>query len=128
MKTPQQTVLDFIIAYEAWNSTANSRLGKVDDLTALNIARCEYRELVACFCSTTVVPQGCHFGDDSSHDSEREIIESVEVQESTAVVRTRHCKLDDFVTNYEYHLKSKNNVWRIASLLVVLVDGKYECL
>jgi Putative lumazine-binding len=129
MKTPQEAVLVFNIhAHHAWETAANRRRGSTDAGTALDVARREYRELVARFCAESVEPQPISFGDDVMHDPEREFIESVDIQGSSATVRTKHRGLYDYVSDYEYHLVQQAGGWRIASVLYVDGDGKYECL
>ena len=128
MNTPKQAVLDFINAHNSWEKVANARRGSVGDLTALKIARTEYRELVSRFCASSVEPQGVTFGDDTMHDPEREVIESVVVTGTSAIVHTKHRGDSDFVSDYEYNLIYVANEWRITSIMYVDADGKYECL
>lgn len=128
MKTPLEAVLTFIRAHNAWETAANRRRAVTDAVTALDIAQREYYELVARLCATSVEPQPISFGDDVMHDPEREFVESVEMRGLAAIVRTKHRGLHDFVSDYEYHLVKEGDEWRIASVLYVDEEGKYECL
>jgi hypothetical protein len=94
----------------------------------MNLASREYRELISRFCTASVEPQGITFGDEGMHDPEREIVESVSIAGQSAIVRTKHVGLHDFVSVYEYHLVQEADEWRVASLLYVDEEGKYECL
>ena len=62
------------------------------------------------------------------HHPKKETIESESISGATAIVETRHTGLHDFVSDYEYHLVQDAGEWRIASLLYVDENEKYECL
>ncbi len=134
MNTPSEAVVAFIRAHHAWEMAANERAklargsSNAEYLAALGVAKREYRELVSRFCAASVEPQGAAFGDDGFHVPERETIESTSVTGQSAIVLTKHVYLDGFVAKYEYHLVQEADEWRVASLLSVLDDGKYECL
>src|SRR5580658_10167605 len=131
MSTPEETVRAFILAYHEWNDRTNDRdkrtrsPGSVD-LNALAAANAEYDELVARFCSPTVVRQGVSFGDESMHNPDCETIESVALSGRKATVRTRHVGQFEFISDYEYQLVEEAGEWRIASLLYIDDDGQYE--
>lgn len=133
MNQPEATVKSFIRAYAEWNQFANDRCNAVrsgsnEGQSAIKTAETEYYEIIKRHGSKLVVPQPIAFGDDTMHDPERESIDSVEVDEQIATVRTRHIGMFDFVSNYEYRLVKESNEWRIASLLYIDDDGSYECL
>ena len=62
------------------------------------------------------------------HSLEQEKIVKISQKDKAALVQTKHIDEDDFVSNYEYHLKVINGSWRISSVLYVDEDGKTECL
>lgn len=133
MNQPEATVKSFIREYAEWNQRANDRCNAVrsgsrEGQLAIETAETEYIEIIKRHGSKSVVPQAIAFGDDTMHDPERESIESVDVDEQIATVRTRHIGMFDFVSNYEYLLLKESGEWRISSLLYIDDDGSYECL
>jgi hypothetical protein len=133
MNTPSQTVRAFIRAHYAWNAVANERSkalqpGSRAYQDAMQAAKREYAGLVSQLCAPSVVPQGISFGDDPMHHPDHETIESESMSGHAAVVQTRNIGLYEFVSDYEYHLVLTGGEWRIASLLYVDQDGKYESL
>lgn len=133
MKQPESTVKIFIRAHAQWNQRSNSRCkllrpGSVEKQRAMEIAKSEYQEIIQQLASKDVVPQPISFGDDGMHDPERESIQSVHVEETMAIIRSRHIGMYDIVSIYEYRLVKESNEWRISSLLYVDDDGSYECL
>jgi hypothetical protein len=134
MNTPSEAVLAFIAAHHAWEAAANARIRSLpgsnspEHQSAIEVASREYSELVSRFCATSVKTQGVCYGDDGMHHPERETVESLSVAGQLAIVRTKHVGLRDFVSEYEYHLVQESAEWRVASLLYVDQDGKYECL
>jgi len=130
---PAQVVRAFIVAYHLWNDAAiqrenaRSQAGH-ETIGAIETANVEYGKLIRRFCAATVVPQGCSYGDRSMHEPNRERIEVVTISGSEALIQTRQIDEYEFVSNYEYHLVQQAGEWRIASLLYVDEDGKYECL
>lgn len=130
---PAQAVRAFIAAYHAWNTAANdraksSRAGSAAYEAAMKLTTAEYDSLISCFCASSVERQSIAFGDDPMHDPEKEAIESESISSTTAIVQTRKVGLYDFASDYEYHLVQEGGEWRIASLLYVDGNGKYECL
>src|SRR5258708_267274 len=125
MKTPFEAVAAFIVANHAWNLAANHRYESLHGSdsagkqAAMDIASQEYRDLVSRFCSRSVAPQGVSCGDDGTHDPERESIQSVSVSGYSAIVRTKHVGLNNFVSEYEYHLVQESDEWKLSSLLYV---------
>jgi hypothetical protein len=133
MDAPEKTIRAFMDANNAWNTRANQRCrplppGSVAHRQAMAVAKSEYHELVARFCASSVVPQGIAFGDNPTHHSEHETITAVSISAPQATIRTLHTGLDNFVSKYEYHLVQESGEWRIASLLYINEDQKYECL
>lgn len=130
---PAEAVRAFVAAFFAWNRAANdransSRLGSTAYEAAMKQITNEYDSLVSRFCASSVERQGISFGDDAMHHPEQEKIESEVVSGANAIVHTRKVGLYDFVSEYEYHLVQEAGEWRIASLLYVDDNGKYECL
>jgi NTF2 fold immunity protein len=130
---PAQAVRAFIAAHYAWNTAANERRKSVEAGSTAREAATkttteEYDRLISRFCASSVKRQGISFGDDPSHHPDHETVESVSMSGPEAIVQTRKMGLYDFVSNYEYHLVKEAGEWRIASLLYVDDDGKYECL
>ncbi|MEZ5950997.1 MAG: hypothetical protein R3C12_17650 [Planctomycetaceae bacterium] len=130
---PAQAVRAFIAAYYAWNTAAigrskSSRAGSAAYEAAMKLTTVEYDSLVSRFCASSVERQGLAFGDDPMHDPEKETVESESVSDLKAIVQTRKVGLYDFVSDYEYHLVQEGGEWRIASLLYVDENRKYECL
>jgi hypothetical protein len=133
MKSPEQTVRDFIRAYSAWNDRANERCEEARDRgepqqAALVAAETDYRTLLERFCAPSVVPQGIAFGSESTHHPDRENLKSADVSASEAKIRTRNVGTSGFETDYEYRLVQADGEWRIASLLYIDEEGTYECL
>jgi hypothetical protein len=130
---PAQVVCAFVAAYHAWNTAANdrgktSRSGSAADEAAMKLTTAEYDGLISQFCVHSIERQGLSFGDDPMHDPQHETIESESISGANAIVRTRKVGLYDFVSDYEYHLVHEAGEWRIASLLYVDENEKYECL
>jgi hypothetical protein len=94
----------------------------------MKLATDQYDDLIARFCADSVKRQGISYGDDPMHDPEKESIESVSLSGQTAIVRTRRIGRCNFVADNEYHPAQQSGEWRIASLLYVDKDEKYECL
>lgn len=121
MTTPEETVRAFIGAYDLWNQQSFKHRN-------FEVASREYGELIARFCSSTVIPQNVSFGNDSSHDPARETIESVRVDGQAATVCSCHVGKFNFVSNFTYFLVFEMGEWRIASLKYVAGGSEYECL
>jgi hypothetical protein len=127
----KETVLAYIRAYEEWNAAAMARLGDADPVqkeAAWERTATEYDALMNHFCAETVQRQGYSVGDDSAHDAQREKIVSLSVTGPKAVVRTKLTRDSGFTLDYEYQLVSQAGSWRLASLLYVDGEGRYECL
>ena len=133
MKPPETIVRSFLHAHAEWNQRSNERCktlrpGSADYQRAMETAKSEYDDIIQQLGSKTVVPQPISFGDDAMHDPERETIESVDIDRSTASVGTRHIGMHELVSTYEYRLVQESSEWRISSLLYNDDDGSYECL
>jgi hypothetical protein len=133
MNSPDEIVRNFIRAHHAWNARANERAkslcpGSEADNNAYALTEVEYDELVSLFCASSVNRQGIAFGDNPTHDPDKETVESVKRSGSNAVVRTRHIVRHNYVSEHEYHLVQEAGEWRIASVLYLDGCGKYECL
>ena len=94
----------------------------------MQLTTAEYDALIARFCASSVQPQPVSYGSEPMHHPEKETIESESISGASAIVETRHTGSYDIVTDYEYHLVQEAGEWRIASLLYVAEDGKFECL
>lgn len=133
MNKPETTVESFIYDHAEWNRRSNDRCkalrpGSAEEQLAMEAAKFEYNAIIQRLGSKTVVPQPISFGDNPMHEPKRESIVSVDIDQVTATVRTRHIGMFDLVSNYEYRLIKESNEWRIASLQYVDEDGSYECL
>lgn len=133
MGLAEHCVRSFIAAHFAWEVRANERarplpLASAEYRAAVVLAESEYEDLVSRLCAASVVRQNISFGDDPTHDPDREFVESVSESGGGAVVRTRQVGRHDFVSEYEYHLVLEESGWRIASVLYLDQGRKYECL
>jgi len=127
---PEGLVRAFIADYENWNKFAYqaSSQGSSGGMAAAESA---YIALLQKFCPPDHRHQPIAFGSDSSHDSIREAIVSVEVAADSCVVKTRHTKITGPLTiaqDYEYHLIKTGQKWFLTRVLYVFADGKYDGL
>ena len=133
MSTPEQTVRDFIAAYYSWNENANemARLARKSGQKTgaiIPLAQQDYDRIIDRFYATGVVAQGISFGNDAMHHPERESLESTSIEDSTAIIRTRHVSQYNMESIYEYHLENESGEWKLRSLLYMDDEGSYECL
>jgi hypothetical protein len=128
-ETPEKTVLAYIGAHCRWENQSREGDEKLGWVAGAIIAQHEYERLISHFCASSVRPQPLSYGEPTMHDPILETIESVSVSGGTANVITKRINTETKVnSDYEYHLVSDSDGWRISSVLYVSDDGKFECL
>ena len=133
MESPEQIVRAYIDAYFDWNNRSDARSNSVyNDPNQYQrsslLASDEYQQILDRLCIKNVVSQPINFGDNPLHDPKTETIESVEIEGTNAVIRTRDVHKFGPLVSFEYHLVQEENQWRIAKLLYVDDVSADDCL
>lgn len=131
--SPEEIVRSYIQAYFDWNNRSDARTNLViDDKVkyglSMKMATDEYQQILNRLCVKRTVTYTTNFGDNPLHDPESETIESVDLQATTALVRTRDIRKFGPLVCYEYHLVQEEGQWRISKLLYVDEMGADDCL
>jgi len=133
MESPESSVRAFIEAYYEWNHRSDARSNLVvgdpeqyDRASAT--ANKEYDQILKRFCVSDVVPQALSYGDNSLHDPNNEVIQSVEIEGSTATIWSRNVRQFGPKVAFRYGLVQDGGQWRIASVLYVDEVGADETL
>jgi hypothetical protein len=133
MQSPQETVNAYIESFFEWNHRSDARSNEaysdpIQYQRSMAVATDEYQLILDRLCIKNVNPQPVNFGDNSLHDPKSETFESVDIQGTTAIVRTRNVLNFGPRVSFEYHLVQEENQWRIASVLYVDEVSADECL
>jgi hypothetical protein len=131
--SPEEIVNSYIQAYFDWNNRSDARTNLVvgDEEKygrSMKVATDEYQQILNRLCVKSTVTYSTNFGNNPLHDPKSETIESVDIQGTTALVRTRDIRKFGPLVSYEYHLVQEDGQWRICKLLYVDDISADDCL
>lgn len=131
MDAPRYLVQSFIADYQQWNDQAYRLSESEIEYTgeAMKMAEDLYwKNIISKYCRPGFKGQPIAFGSESSHDSEREVIITEEIEGSISIITTKHTSSTGFVADYEYRLTKNNGRWYLEAVDYVDADGKYPGL
>ena len=129
-KNPSDIVRSFIEDYYTWNNEAmkHSERERDDSGKAMKTAQERYQKLIEKYCLPGFKGQPISFGSESSHEPIKEVIASEEITGNKAIVKTKHTKSRNFVSDYEYRFVKIKHRWYLEAVDYVDRDGKYPSL